>query len=220
MSALFASDRGVTLIGGGAVDGRDMSQALALAPGLVAADGGADAALRLGHLPDAVIGDLDSLSPAGRAAIPAARLHRIAEQDSTDFTKCLTRIDAPFVLAVGFQGKRLDHTLAVLASLAAHPGRRVVLVGRRDVTVLCPPVLDVPLAPGVRVSLFPMGPARGHSTGLHWPIDGIDFAPAGRGGTSNRATGPVCLRISGPMLLILPRDQLLLLLRALGWVSG
>ncbi len=62
--------------------------------------------------------------------------------------------------------------------------------------------------PGTRVSLYPMGPARGSSQGLEWPIDGIDFAPGQRVGTSNRATGLVSLRVQGPMLLMLPRDCL------------
>ena len=37
---------------------------------------------------------------AARAAIPAERLHRIAEQDSTDFEKCLRNIRAPLVVGI------------------------------------------------------------------------------------------------------------------------
>jgi thiamine pyrophosphokinase len=61
-----------------------------------------------------------------------------------------------------------------------------------------------------------MGPASGRATGLRWPIEGLDFAPAGRVGTSNAATGPVSIEMRGPMLLILPRAQLGLLARSLG----
>ncbi|MEP3550075.1 MAG: hypothetical protein ABJN09_00090, partial [Marinomonas sp.] len=61
-------------------------------------------------------------------------------------------------------------------------------------------------AAGDVVSLMPLAPVQGRSVGLEWPIDGLDFAPGGRIGTSNRALGPVKLEISGPdMLLILPR---------------
>ena len=98
----LASRQPVTLIGGAPVPRADLDAALALAPVLAAADGGADAALANGLVPQAVWGDFDSISPQARAAIPTENLHRIAEQDSTDFEKCLSRIDAPLVIAVGF----------------------------------------------------------------------------------------------------------------------
>lgn len=201
-------DRGVTVIGGGAVTPDDLDQALAVAPVLVAADGGADRALSLGQPPDWVIGDLDSISAPARRLIPAGRVLEVSEQDSTDFAKCLRRIDAPLVMAVGFAGLRLDHTLAALTVMVAPGLPRVVMLAPDDVVMVCPPRLTLPLMPGTRVSLYPMGPARGTSQGLEWPIDGILFAPGGRVGTSNRATGLVSLRMEGPMLVMLPRSCL------------
>lgn len=206
---------GVTLVGGGAVGPDDLAEALALAPTLAAADSGADAALAAGHVPAAVVGDLDSISAAARAAIPAARIHHIAEQDSTDFQKCLRRIAAPFVIAVGFAGRRLDHTLAALTVLAQEDTRPVVMIGPEDIAFRAPPRLVLPVAAGTRLSLWPLGPARGTSRGLRWPIDGIDFAPGGRVGTSNEATGPVDLTLAGPMLVLLPRACLPLAVAAL-----
>lgn len=215
MTALVTTPGGVTLVGGGEVSARDWSEALALAPVLVAADSGADAALAAGHVPAAVIGDFDSISDAARAAIPRTRQHPIPEQDSTDFEKCLAGISARFVLAIGFAGPRLDHALAALTALARAPGPPALLLGAEDVAFLAPPHLSLPLPAGTRVSLWPMGEARGTSTGLRWPIDGLDFAPAGRVGTSNEATGPVTLTLDGPMLVLLPRPMLRLALEAL-----
>ncbi|WP_338418412.1 thiamine diphosphokinase [Paracoccus suum] len=206
---------GVTLVGGGELGHGDLAEALSTAPLLVAADSGADAALAAGHVPDAVIGDFDSISPEAQARIPRERLHRVAEQDSTDFAKCLSRIDAGFVLALGFEGRRLDHTLAALTVMTQNRGRAILMLGAEDVTFLAPPRLDLPLAADTRVSLWPMGPARGISTGLRWPIDGIEFAPHGTVGTSNIALGPVSLAIEGPMLVLLPREQWRLVLAAL-----
>lgn len=200
--------RGATVIGGGAVGAADLAAALDVAPLLVAADGGADRALALGQVPDWVIGDLDSISDAARDRVAADRLLHLAEQDSTDFAKCLGRIDAPLVLAVGFAGLRLDHTLAALTVMVQPGAPKVVMLAPEDVVLVCPPLLELALAAGTRVSLFPMGPARGDSEGLEWPISGIGFAPGGRVGTSNRALGPVRLRVEGPMLLMLPRDCL------------
>lgn len=212
---VLISDRGVTVIGGGATGQADLDAALLAAPTLVAADGGADRALQLGHAPDWVIGDLDSISPAARGAIADDRVVHVLEQDSTDFAKCLTRIAAPFVLAVGFTGHRLDHTLAALTTMANTAKPVVVLLASEDVVFLAPPRVTLPLMPGTRVSLYPLGPAHGVSSGLEWPIEGIQFAPGGRVGTSNMASGPVTLRIEGKMLVMLPRDALGTVLTAL-----
>lgn len=213
---IVQSGVGVTLLGGGEVNAACVTEALTIAPCLVAADGGADRALAMGLSPEAVIGDFDSISPAARAAISPARLHRIDEQETTDFDKCLAHVEAPFFLALGFGGGRMDHTLAALGTLARHPGRRLVWVGAEDVAFLAPPELWLDLAAGTRVSLFPMGRARGHAEGLRWALEGEDFAPAGRIGTSNEATGPVRLSLAGPMLVLLPRFALREALAGLG----
>lgn len=210
-ASIVHAGAGVTLLGGGDVAPEDLAEALALAPVVVAADGGADRALAHGVMPEAVIGDLDSLSDAARARIPPGRLHCIEEQETTDFDKALRSTEAPFVLGLGLAGPRLDHTLAALNVLARHPGRRCLLISRRDVTFLCPPELSLRLAPGSRLSLFPLGEVRGESRGLVWPVDGIAFRAEGRVGTSNAVDegGEVRLSFDAPrMLVILPREGL------------
>lgn len=207
---------GVTLLGGGAVEAADLHAALALAPALVAADGGGDRALAFGLMPEAVIGDMDSLSPAGAAAIGAARLHRIAEQDSTDFGKCLTYVGARFFIGLGFTGLRLDHTLAALSDLAQRPDRAVVLIAEDELIFRAPPEITLDLPLGERLSLFPFGPASGTAEGLRWPIEGLNFTPAGRVGTSNEVSGPVRLSLAGEMLVLLPKRHLAAVLAALG----
>ena len=209
MVPVVNSATAVTLVGGGDVLPEDLTLALRLAPKLVAADGGGNKLADLNLTPDAIIGDMDSL----RADLQlhwADRVHRIAEQDSTDFDKCLRAIDAPLVLALGFTGARLDHTMSAMSALVRHGRARVILIGPQDVCCLCPPEILLPLDAGARVSLYPMGPVTGRSTGLHWPIDGIAFSPAGVIGTSNRADADkVMLQMDQPkMLLMLERDML------------
>lgn len=204
---VLRTDLGVTLIGGaGAVPGA-ISDALTRAPVLAAADGGAAFALAAGHVPRAVIGDMDSLDPAVAAILDPVTLHPVHDdQDSTDFEKCLARIAAPVILALGFSGGRLDHQLAAFNALVRAGARPVVLVGARDAVAHVPGELAVLLAPGMRVSLFPMAAVTGRSSGLEWPIDGLVLAPWGRIGTSNRALGgPVRLTFESPgMLVMLP----------------
>ena len=207
---ILQADCGVTLVGGGDMAADDLAMALARAPRLVAADGGADRALAAGHVPELAIGDLDSISPEGRARLGPRRLVHILEQETTDFDKALRMIAAPFVLAVGFTGARIDHMLGAFNVLARHPGRRCLLLGADDVCFLAPRALTLALAPGMRLSLFPMGRVRGQASGLTWPLDGIDFTPAATTGLSNRVSAsPVRLAFSAPrMLVLLPAEAL------------
>lgn len=199
----------VTLVGGAEVTKERIARAMALAPHVVAADGGADAALEHGVEPRAVIGDFDSLSDAARRGLPDEVLHPITEQDSTDFDKCLRNIAAPLVVGIGFSGNRLDHQLAAYNTLVRHPARRCVLLGAEELVFLCPPSIALKLEEHTPVSLFPMGAVEGVSDGLRWPIGGLNFAPDGRIGTSNAALGPVSLSVTAPkMLVILPESEL------------
>ncbi|MFP4404327.1 thiamine diphosphokinase [Rhodosalinus sp.] len=224
VSRIIDSADPVTLVGAGAAGDGDLHEAISHAPRLVAADGGARHALAKGLMPEAVIGDFDSLDNVTRAAIPADRLHRVAEQQTTDFDKALRHIAAPLVLGVGFLGERLDHLLAAQTVLLRRPERRCLLLGRGDLVFLCPPRLLLDLPEGSRVSLYPMAPVTGRSEGLHWPIDGIGFAPGGMIGTSNRVAGDkVLIEMEAPlMLVILPRAALGAAVRSLvapgpGW---
>lgn len=213
---IVESSEGVTLIAGGPVSRRDLRFALARAPVLVAADGGGDRALALGHEPQAVIGDLDSLSAAGRAAL-GGRVHHLADQDSTDFDKALRSIAAPFVLALGVAGARIDHGLAVMNGLVRHAERLCLLIGPEDVVFVAPPEMRLRMAVGERLSLFPLARVGGRSEGLRWPIDGLDFAPDGVIGTSNEVSAPeVSLCFDGRgMLVMVPRHRLDAVLSAL-----
>jgi len=206
---IVQSSSGITLVGGGPLTRTGLRRCLTFAPRLVAADGGADRVLRLGHRPEAVIGDLDSISVAARQALGGA-VHLIPEQDTTDFDKALRNIDAPFVLGLGFSGARLDHGLAVLNTLVRHADRRCLILGQGDVTFVAPPQITLNLPVGSRLSLFPMRAVTGRSVGLRWPIDGLAFAPDARIGTSNEvAARAVTLTFDTPgMLIILPQRAL------------
>ena len=199
----------VTLVGAGAVSAQDIEEIFTIAPCLVAADGGAGVLLEHGYMPEAVIGDFDSLPQFATETLTPDRLFHVGEQDSTDFEKCLLRIDAPLILALGFTGYRLDHELAVMSVLVRYPAKPCLVIGSHDVVFHAPRHLALDLEPGSRFSLFPMGRVTGRSEGLRWPIAGLDFAPDGRVGTSNEVTGPVRLEFDGDgMLVLVPRAAL------------
>ena len=207
---IVQTSENLTLVGAGDVSKEVLTLALTYAPYLVAADGGAKLALNYGNTPNYVIGDFDSVGGDALARIPEHRHLLVSEQDSTDFEKCLRIIDAPLILGVGFLGRRLDHQLAALSELVHYASIRCALIGAHDVVFHLPETLELSLTPGTRLSLFPMQPVTGRSEGLEWPIEGLEFAPGGRVGTSNRVVAPrVRLMMDGPgMLAIVPRAAL------------
>ncbi len=202
------STESVTLVGGGVATLHDLLEAVKLAPTCVAADGGAALALEAGLDITAVIGDFDSVGEY-LSDIPVDRHIHVCEQDSTDFDKALRHISAPLVLAVGFTGGRLDHQLAALHVLAAYPERPCILIGETEISFLCPPTVVLPVQRDDVVSLYPLAQVAGTSQGLRWEIEGLEFDPMVRIGTSNAAEGPVALTMNAPaMLVIVPRARL------------
>lgn len=222
MTILLRSAGPVTLVGGGPVEEAQLVAALALAPEAVAADGGGDVALPGNARFRAVIGDMDSIADPGRLRAAGVPLHPVPEQESTDLEKCLSAVEAPLFVGLGFLGGRIDHHLAAMNALVKYAGVPVVLVGGEDLCFLCPPRFEIELAAGTRVSLFPMGPVRGASQGLRWPVDGLAFDPLRRIGTSNAATGgPVRLGFDAPrMLVVLPAELLAPVVARLRGASG
>lgn len=215
-SPIVSFDEPITLLGGGAVHATQLRMVLGCAPRLVAADGGANMAVAEGFIPEYVIGDFDSVSADVLAMVPVERHVKIDEQETTDFEKCLINVNAPLIFALGFTGLRADHTMAALNALVRHPGTPCILVGESDLVLAAPRALSLDLVPGTRLSLFPMARVTGQSAGLRWPIDGLEFAPDGRIGTSNEVAGPVRLAFDGPgMLLVLPVEALGSVVRAL-----
>ena len=174
---------------------------------LIAADGGADALLKIGRRPDLVIGDMDSAGPLPDD-LPKLPL---AGQDDTDFEKCLARICAPLIVGLGFLEGRLDHTLAAMHALTAllHD-RPVMLVGDTDLVLRLRGDIAFEVKPGDRVSVWPLGSQAFHSsTGLEWPLDGLQMAPGRLIGTSNLAAGGTVRINAGPgdgYAVIMPRE--------------
>lgn len=199
----------VGLVGGARIERADIAGLLPLVTEIVAADGGADHLLAAGLTPSAVIGDMDSISDRARAAF-ADQMYHIAEQETTDFEKALSRIDAACVLALGFTGGRMDHALAVLNVLARNRARPVVLLDGNDASFMLP---DAPVAlmlpPGARISLMPLADVQVTATGLRWPLTDAALHPTGLVSASNVvADEKVLLQARGPLLVTLPRAHL------------
>ena len=87
---------------------------------ILAADGGANYALAAGIRPDAVIGDLDSVSVHTRRMLKDVPFIEVKRQDNTDLEKGLDfarYFKVPNITIICAQGGRLDFTLSNFSSV-------------------------------------------------------------------------------------------------------
>ena len=163
----------------------------------IAANGGLRHLRRLAHVPDIVIGDLDSLPDEVGDGPQIIRYP--AAKDETDLELALLHAVSHYdgrILVFGALGGRLDQTLANIL-LLAHPafrGRRVQLMEEHQRAWLI--TADEPQAliqgqVGDKVSLIPLGGdvQLAETRGLRWPLreEMLLFGPAR--GVSNVMTG-------------------------------
>ena len=197
----------VILVGAAPVQIGPALEALPKSWPMIAADGGADVLLKIGRRPDLVIGDMDS---AGALPVDLPQLS-LAGQDDTDFEKCLARVHAPLIVGLGFLEGRLDHTLAAIhALMALSHDRPVMLVGDTDLVLRLKGDIAFEAKPGDRVSVWPLGnQAFQGSTGLKWPLDGLQMEAGKLIGTSNLTVGGTVRINVGPgsgYAVIMPRE--------------
>ena len=214
---LFSSASGITVLGCGHCSQERVRESLAVAPSLVAANGGALHARKFDLRPECIIGDADSLPGEDRDPDPSIVHHVIAEQETTDFDKCIRSISAPVIIGHGVLHPRLDHGMASISTVLRNPGRGIVLVGESDICTLVRPRMQIDVTRGARVSLVPMRKCIVHSSGLKWQLNGMELSMFGKMGTSNEAIDrSVGLEVDCPgLLLFLPPDHLAQLVRGL-----
>jgi thiamine pyrophosphokinase len=163
--------------------GLAVDRALAKAELVVAADGGAVAALNLGYVPAFVVGDLDSLS---RAAVLDLQqrgskiVQAPVEKDETDTELAieLARQQGAthITLLAALGGARFDHTFANLLLLAGYPDTPIDIAdgNARGWLVRGPGEATIEGKQGDLLSLFPLlASARGVRTeNLYYPLHG------------------------------------------------
>ncbi len=187
---------------------RGLVQQLRAEAGLVvAADGGVDKARAAGITVDAIVGDLDSASAEGRAAVPANHLHRSDDANTTDLQKAITfciEQGCDAVDVVGAGGGRADHALANLSVLALFRGRaRLRIVDDLFEISLVEGEATIAAPPGTVVSLVAIGQCTGvTTTGLRWNLSGYPLAFSPYGVHNEVATSPATVTVvDGDLLL-------------------
>ncbi len=166
----------------------------------VGIDGGAAALIAAGRLPDIVIGDLDSLD----ARIAEDLRSRGVEFRTYPSDKDVTDLDLALdwcrnngvsdVVAVDVWGRRADHSLAALGSLARSADLRpLVMTGAETIFVASSHHRSEvrELQTGDIISVLAMPPSATVSiTGTRWVLDTSVMQPLSSLGVSNQVIDP------------------------------
>ncbi len=181
----------------GVLGGRDLSGSLFKlwansADILIAADSGADFIIEHGLRPHAIVGDMDSISPATLEM--GIDVFRDDDQNFTDCEKMLAHVAMAghtSITLLGAEGDRVDHFFATLhASVKSNLDVRLAV---RDglARVLSPGHYRIPAFPGRRVSVLPLLPSNNvRLKGVRWPIRDATLAIGDYLSISNEAIEP------------------------------
>ena len=160
------------------------------APFVACCDGAADRYIATGLVPDAIVGDGDSIS-AGNRQKYAHLLHIISEQETNDQTKAVRYLmekGMHRIAIVGATGKREDHTIGNISLLIeyARAGANVRSFTDYGVFIPCNGTTTHRCRKGQQVSIFSITAHRLSAEGLLYPI--YDFNNWWQG-TLNECTG-------------------------------
>lgn len=203
--------RGVIFSGGTAGNPEAMKNLLQPEDRMVCADGGYLLAERLGVMPEAVLGDMDSLKQQPKARV----LRASCDKDETDTQLCLDYLleaGCGEIVILGALGGREDHTYANLM-LTVYGLRRGV-----KVTLADPPVrvfavtgqAEIEGKDGDLLSLFPVGGnTEGILTeGLKYPLqDETLYFDVPRGISNVFAKDKITVRMRRGILLAMHTES-------------
>ena len=163
------------IIGGGEYPTAEQPlQVIEKAPYIVCCDGAADEFIAKGHVPDAIVGDGDSISKENKEKY-SHLMHIISEQESNDQTKavrfCLAQGKTRIAI-VGATGKREDHTIGNISLLAeyARTGAEVYSFTDYGVFIPCNGTTTHHCRKGQQVSIFSITAKDLSCEGLLYPI--------------------------------------------------
>lgn len=159
-------------------------------------------------LPDAVIGDLDSVSP-GLKALLQGRIHHFPDQDTNDLTKTFRYLHreqgAQAITLLGASGGREDHFLANLSLLPSYAElvSDLVMLTDEGYFLLITEPSRIAVLPGQQVSVFNFRQSPITLRGVRWPLEEHTL-PQLWCGSLNCALGhEIELVTSSPILLFL-----------------
>lgn len=212
--------RAIIVSNGSVEEDESHAQAVQADDLIIAADGGAMIAFKLGLQPHVVVGDMDSLPREMRMELTERGCQFVshpARKDETDTELAIRyalQAGATEIILLGATGNRLDHTLANVLLLSMPELERVpatMVAGNTQVWLLRGGYeLEFIGSPGDVVTLLPLGQdAIGVSTvGLEWALhdDTLFLGPA-RGVSNVMTTREARVRLREGRLLVLHVEE-------------
>ena len=159
---------------------------------IICCDGSAESLVMAGMEPEAIVGDLDSLTTNLRRRF-SDRLFKDSEQDTNDLTKavrwCIKRGYKEIVI-LGATGKREDHTIGNISLLGEYSREiEVMMVTDTGTITPLPESMVIQSFAGQQVSVFSINPETEiTSTGLKYELNNLKLHNWWRA-TLNEATG-------------------------------
>ena len=141
---------------------------------IICCDGSAERLINEGVIPEAIVGDLDTLPKSIARRFPG-QVFRVREQETNDLTKavrwCIKRGYKDLVI-LGATGKREDHTIGNVSLLAEYTrDASVIMVTDTGIFRPFPESCVVDAFPGQQVSVFSADPTTEiTSKGLKFPL--------------------------------------------------
>ncbi len=168
-------------------------------PFIICADGGANAAKKLGIVPHVIIGDFDSMSDSvGEYYLQNGKTKfiHLRRQSDTDFEKALKLVlKKKFLRAIvfGATGKLTDHTLGNFSIMMRYAHRlHLTLIDAHYMIEKINRQIEFQTSIGERISLIPFPSASGITTeGLKFKLQNDSLSLGIREGTCNEAVKKV-----------------------------
>lgn len=128
---------------------------------VVCCDGSTASLVNYGIEPDAIVGDMDSLSDFLRERF-ADRIHADGNQETNDLTKAVLwcrKSGYDDVIIIGASGKREDHSIGNISLLAEYSKEgSVKMITDSGVFIPFPKSCTIESEPGQQVSIFSINP--------------------------------------------------------------
>lgn len=178
---------------------------------LTCCDGGVNKLLSYtDKLPDAAVGDLDSVAPSLKEQL-GDRIYHYPDQDTNDLTKTMRHLygqqGRSSITLLGASGGREDHLLANLALLPTYAplvDELVMLTDEGSFLLITEPS-TIPVELGQQVSIFDFYRQPLSLDGVRWSLEAHTL-PELWNGSLNCAIAPeITLRTEHPVLLYLAR---------------
>ena len=143
-------------------------------PCVVCCDGGTNALVESGRLPDRIVGDGDSLSEENRLRFQD-RIYRNPDQETNDQTKAVSFLASRGIRRIailGATGKREDHTLGNISLLMEYQRMGLEVVMLTDYGFFVPAVDTQEFMgfPRQQISVFNFDAVDLKSEGLRYPV--------------------------------------------------